>query len=129
MKLLVCGSRTMPRDQLNLVMAEIEILKPKSIICGGAKGADTLAAFAATLLRIPCEEFPADWDKHGKAAGPIRNQQMMEEKPDQVLAFHHVSGITPGTKDMVTRAVLAKVPVKVVTYGKVAPIKDHSQIP
>lgn len=43
---------------------------------------------AADDVPIDREQYPADWEKHGKAAGPIRNALMLEEgKPDLVLAF------------------------------------------
>ena len=52
--------------------------------------------------------FPADWDKYHKAAGHIRNQQMLTEgKPTLVLAFHHDLARSKGTKDMVRRALKA----------------------
>lgn len=71
------------------------------IIAGKARGADTLAIDWAVNNWIDFQEFPADWDKHGKAAGPIRNQQMLDEgKPDLVVAFPGGRG----TADMVRRA-------------------------
>lgn len=46
---------------------------------------------------------PADWKKHGKAAGPIRNQSMLtEHKPDLVIAFP--LGESKGTRDMIRKA-------------------------
>lgn len=58
---------------------------------------------------VPVRVFKADWDKHGKAAGPIRNQQMLDEgKPDLVLAF--AGG--KGTDDMCRRARAAGVEVR-----------------
>jgi len=52
--------------------------------------------------------FLANWRTHGKAAGPIRNQQMLDEgRPHLVVAF---PGGT-GTADMVRRAKAAGVPV------------------
>ena len=37
---------------------------------------------------MKCLAFPAEWKKHGKAAGPIRNRKMLQDgKPDLVLAF------------------------------------------
>jgi len=49
--------------------------------------------------------FPADWEKYGRAAGPIRNKQMiMEGKPDLVVAFHNNISKSRGTKNMVTQA-------------------------
>ncbi len=51
------------------------------------------------------DKFPAAWDKYGKAAGPIRNQQMIDEgRPDFVIAFHSNVGQSRGTMDMLCRA-------------------------
>jgi len=78
------------------------------IIQGGAKGADFLAKVYAKWVGWSCEEYPANWKKHGKAAGGIRNQQMLDEgKPDVVVAFP--GGI--GTADMIRRAKKAGVEV------------------
>jgi len=49
----------------------------------------------------------AEWEKHGKRAGPIRNRQMLELKPDGVVAFPG----DRGTRDMITAAQEAGVPV------------------
>lgn len=118
MRVLICGSRTMPWSCLDLVIQTVRALetKPTVIIEGAARGADTLARVCAIYEGIQVEEYRADWKTHGKAAGPIRNQQMLDSKPDLVIAFHPTSGITPGTRDMVSRASMAGVPVKVVTY-------------
>lgn len=59
-----------------------------TIISGGARGVDSAAIDFATVHFCKLEVFKADWNKHGKAAGPIRNQQMLDEgKPDLVVAF------------------------------------------
>ena len=116
MKLLVCGSRDMPEKHKGLVLEKIYALLPHEIISGGARGADKYAEEVAKHLNIPIIVMKADWNKHGKAAGPIRNQEMLDEKPDMVLAFYPKSGITKGTLDMVTRAKKAKVAVIEVQY-------------
>jgi hypothetical protein len=68
---------------------------------GGARGADALAKeWAKThpdIVRWGCK---AEWKKYGPAAGPLRNQRMLEWLPDLVVAF---SG-GKGTADMVRRA-------------------------
>lgn len=75
------------------------------IIEGGANGADELARGWAKANNVPCFTFRADWEKHGNAAVPIRNQQMLDEgMPDVVVAFPGGAG----TNDMVARA--GKVP-------------------
>ena len=79
----------------------------------GHAGADRLAARIWAALKRPAEAHPADWKKHGKAAGPIRNQEMLEAEGgiDLVIAF---PGGT-GTADMVRRAEKAKIEVLVVS--------------
>lgn len=58
------------------------------IIEGGAKGVDSVAYDFAVVNYCQIKEYPADWDKYGKAAGFIRNKQMLDEgKPDLVIAF------------------------------------------
>ena len=46
------------------------------VVSGGAKGADASGEAWAVAREIPVKVFPANWDKHGKAAGPIRNEEM-----------------------------------------------------
>ncbi len=83
-----------------------------TIIEGGAKGADFLARVWAKWRYLPFEEYPADWKTHGKGAGHIRNQQMIDEgKPDVGIGF---PGGT-GTADMTSR--LRKAGIKVIEVG------------
>lgn len=92
-----------------------------TIIHGAAPGADTLADLAAYELGYAREPYPANWDGYHKAAGPIRNQQMLDEgHPDVVIAFHENLAESKGTKDMVTRARKAGIPVIL------APIKEEA---
>jgi len=80
-----------------------------SIIAGGARGADTMAKHLAHAWNVPFRMFKADWNKHGKAAGPLRNQRMLDEgKPDLVVAFPGGRG----TADMVRRARAAGIEVR-----------------
>lgn len=71
------------------------------VIEGGARGADCMARMWATRNELRNDTHPANWDAYGPKAGPIRNQQMLDNaKPDLVVAF---SG-GRGTADMVRRA-------------------------
>jgi len=75
------------------------------IIAGGARGADTLAVRAARDCGLEFREYPAQWQRYGRSAGPIRNQQMIDmEKPQLVVAFHEDIDSSRGTRDMVARA-------------------------
>jgi len=111
MRVLVCGGRDY-RDwpaflaALDAAHAEQEI---EAVIHGCAKGADDMAATWASIeVGITELRFPANWKAHGRAAGPLRNQRMLDEgKPDLVLAFPGGRG----TADMVRRAEAAGVPV------------------
>ena len=81
------------------------------VIQGGARGADQIAREWCIARKIAYVNYPADWTVHGKAAGPIRNQQMIDRgRPDRVLAF---SG-GKGTADMIARANRAGVPVELI---------------
>lgn len=110
MKVLVCGGRDF-RDWalLRKVLDDLHETSPiTEIIEGGARGADALAGKWAKERNIPLRVFPANWDKYGGDAGPIRNLQMLEEgKPDFVVAFPG-SG---GTANMVGQARRAGIPM------------------
>lgn len=110
MRVLVCGGRDY-RDKTSLYR-ELDNLdchrSIDAVIHGGASGADTLAGIWAKEWGCQVSIYPADWQKHGRAAGPIRNQQMLDEgKPDLVVAFPGGNG----TADMVHRARVAGVRV------------------
>jgi hypothetical protein len=86
-----------------------------TVISGGAKGADSLAVRAAKHLGFVFREYYADWYRFGKAAGPLRNQRMLDlEDPDLVVAFHEDIDSSKGTKDMVRRALNRGVEVAIV---------------
>lgn len=84
-----------------------------TIISGKARGADSAAIDWAIVNWCPVLEFPADWKKHGRAAGPIRNQEMLDiGKPDLVIAFPGGDG----TADMVRRSKKAGIEVLEIKY-------------
>lgn len=109
-RILVCGSRA-ATDTVPVFSALTELANSRGIACliqGGAHGVDEMAGIWAVVNNIPVHVFRADWHKHGRAAGPLRNQRMLDEgKPDLVLAFPGGRG----TADMVRRAKAAGVTV------------------
>jgi len=110
-KVLVCGGRDF-NDPLTLGSWLGGIHKNHGpitlLIEGGARGADLMARKFAEWQNIPVKTFPADWDLHGKSAGPIRNKQMLNEgKPDLVVAFEGGRG----TANMVAQARTAGIKV------------------
>lgn len=109
MIILVCGSRKYSNESiLNFSLEDFERVhgKIKKLIQGGATGADSLAAKWARSCGIEVIEVRASWQLFGIAAGPIRNQKMLEYKPDYVIAFNGGRG----TQDMVLRAKRSGIP-------------------
>lgn len=96
-----------------------------TLIHGAALGADIMAAglvedsnlqYADSEYWTEILPFPADWNRYGKSAGYIRNQQMLDEgKPDMVLAFvDKPLEESKGTRNMVHLAKLAGLPTYVI---------------
>lgn len=81
-KVIVTGGRDY--EDYNMVADVLEFLNPEIVIQGGASGADKLAdEWASEFSKSITVE--ADWKTHGKAAGPIRNKQMLDSHPDAVV--------------------------------------------
>jgi len=118
MKLLVTGDRRW--SDYRLIEHWLTLLKPRLVIHGRAYGADRLAGQAAEALEIETISQAANWTRYGKAAGPLRNQQMIDKhKPTHVIAFHHDLTQSRGTRDMVKRSLTAKLkPLQVRGKGK-----------
>lgn len=113
-RVLICGSRFF--TDISAIKALIATFPPDTVIIhGAAPGADSYAAACARMAGLGVEAYPADWKQYGKAAGNIRNTQMLVEgKPDIVYAF--AGGPldkTKGTKNMVMQAREAGVEVEV----------------
>jgi len=120
MKVLVCGAaprrRTGDPGWTNRAAIRRELIKLPpltTIIEGEAEGADLLARDVAEELRFPVEPYPAEWKRYGRAAGPIRNRQMLDEgQPDLVLAFHANIAASTGTADMLGQAKKRGIPTR-----------------
>lgn len=104
MRILVCGDRNW--IDVQAIQRVLSAYPSGTIVIeGGAKGADRIANNIANELGFKVITFPANWKKFGRAAGPIRNQQMLDEgKPDRVIAFHHDLKKSRGTANMVKQA-------------------------
>ncbi len=132
MKVLVCGGRNfgaVPTDTPNYAMVEAirkarmeaEVLyanldrihkeRPITmIIHGAARGADTVAGEWARSRRVACKPYPADWKRHARAAGPLRNALMLTEKPELVVAARG----NAGTQDMINKSREAGIDVVII---------------
>lgn len=102
MRLIIAGSRTATRAD---VLAAIEASNAgegiAEVVCGDAPGADTEGALWADAKGIPVRHFPADWKRWGKAAGPMRNEEMAQNA-DALLAIW--DGQSKGTAHMIHMA-------------------------
>jgi YspA, cpYpsA-related SLOG family len=124
MRVLVCGDRNW-WDRATMLKHLMAIAKEQSqykgivvLIEGEARGADQMSAdIVSTELRDfgwRIEKFPANWTKYGKAAGPMRNEDMLNAEPDLVLAFHNDIKNSKGTAHMVKIARAKGIPVEVI---------------
>jgi len=103
-RVLVCGGRNydsadacnwLHKFALTDISEKLGILvrKVTVVIHGGASGADLGGAQWGEDINAKVLCFPANWKKHGKSAGPIRNKRMVEEgRPDVVIAFSGGAG-------------------------------------
>lgn len=107
--LFVTGSRDWnDRGAVAQVIAEV---RPALVVEGAARGADRIAGELAREAGIPVREFPAEWERYRRAAGPIRNGRMLEFLKDlrggghevDCAAFHPFLSESRGTSDMVGR--------------------------
>jgi hypothetical protein len=78
------------------------------VVCGEARGVDTLGKQWAIKNNIPVKSFPADWDKYGKAAGYVRNEQMSDYADSLIVVMYiedeHKMVGTRGTTHMLNIA-------------------------
>ena len=115
MKIIIAGSRNFTDykklcktcDHLLQYQTEIEI------VSGTARGADRLGEQYAREKGYPMKQFSADWNKYGKAAGPIRNQQMANYA-DALITFWN--GKSRGTKNMIDLAKEIGLKIRVFKY-------------
>ena len=126
-RVLVCGSRDF--NDYGLLTAKLDEIRnrlgdvPMRVVSGAARGADNLAAKWAHQRGVPCDEYPADWNRYGKSAGYRRNEQMLTEgDPHLVVAFPQ--GESRGTRQMMDIASKARVAVEEVDYQSRSTLTD-----
>lgn len=101
MKTIIAGSRDITDyDYVEKAIKESGF-NITEVVCRGARGVDTLGASWANTYGVPVKYFPANWDKYGRGAGPIRNKEMALYA-DALIALW--DGISKGTGDMIQQA-------------------------
>jgi hypothetical protein len=121
MKILICGDRNWD-NSFRMAEALKKILEGRDVdlvIEGEARGADTQGEIWARSKGIEVSAHPADWGQYGRAAGPIRNREMLKDKPDMVIAFHNHIAQSKGTKDMLKASMRENIECYLVTDSEI----------
>jgi hypothetical protein len=116
-RVLIFGSRDW--TDWKAIEREVRRLRPGTVVIhGDARGADKMAGHVARTEGFSVVPYPAKWTEFGKAAGPIRNQEMLDEgKPDRALCFHpdlDTQAPGSGSADMARRLEAAGIPYEVI---------------
>ena len=117
-KVIIAGGRQFSDYELlkakcDLFLQQKRVTHSIIIVSGTARGADSLGERYAHERGYAVEKYPADWEQHGKAAGPIRNAEMAENA-DALIAFW--DGQSKGTKSMINIAKTKGLGVRVISY-------------
>lgn len=121
--LAIVGSREFP--DLDRVRRLSGDLPPNAtIVSGGARGVDRLAAAAARRRGLRVIEYLAQWDRFGRRAGFLRNQQIVD-RCDRMVAFW--DGKSTGTHDAITRARAHHLPL-VIHRLRLAPLVGRVEV-
>ena len=111
MKVIVAGSRGIEDAEVVYRTIEESPFEITEVVSGTARGPDTLGENWAMAHNLPVKRIPAQWDTHGKKAGPIRNSTMAEYADALVAVW---DGESRGTKNMIKEAQSKGLPVHLV---------------
>lgn len=103
MKLIIAGSRKLDLDdakkKLNkFLFTFTEKYSIIEVVSGTATGADTIGEQWALSNNVKVNRMPAEWNKYGRAAGPIRNEEMGDYADAAVVLW---DGESRGSKHMI----------------------------
>jgi hypothetical protein len=99
MKVIVAGCRMFAnKDFLYEQMDQMYTGLISEVVCGMARGVDSLGRSWAIDRKIPVKEFPANWERYGKRAGILRNQQMADYADRAIIFWDYAS---KGTENMI----------------------------
>ena len=110
MKLIIAGGRDMfvGEELLKYAVGHYIKTQPNEIVSGGASGIDAAGERHAIYGNIDIKRFPANWDEHGRAAGPIRNREMAQYADELLLVW---DGKSRGSASMKKEMLMLKKPV------------------
>lgn len=98
MKVVIAGSRTITSKKALNDAIQASGYNITEVVSGKAFGVDTLGENWAIQNNVSIKQMPAQWNQHGRAAGPIRNRQMAEYSDAAIILW---DGESPGTKNMI----------------------------
>ena len=101
MRVIIAGSRTITDWKVLESAIAASKFHITLVISGHACGVDTLGEEWASKRNVPCDIYKANWDKFGRAAGPIRNSEMANAAEALLLIW---DGASVGSKDMLEKA-------------------------
>lgn len=102
MRIIIAGSRTVSETQVREALEWCPWIGfVTCVVSGGAKGADQFGEKWASENGLEIKQFLAEWDKHGKRAGPLRNKVMAENAHGLVAVW---DGSSRGTLSMIELA-------------------------
>lgn len=107
MKVIIAGSRNLENYLLVAQAMQRCGYDVTEVVCGCATGVDTLGERWARTNNIPVKEMPANWNRDGKAAGPIRNREMAKYADAAVIVW---DGKSAGTRNMIDEMIRHKKP-------------------
>ena len=102
MKVIIAGSRTIHDYALVVNAMQRCGFNVTEVVCGMATGIDRLGEQWAIANGITVKEMPADWNRHGRAAGPIRNRAMAKYADAAVIIW---DGKSRGSRNMVNEMI------------------------
>lgn len=113
MRVIIAGTRAV--SDVGLVARAVvdSGFEVTEVVSGGARGVDRLGEEWARSQGIPVRRFPADWDRYGRRAGPVRNQEMADYAEALIAIW---DGNSAGTRDMIGRARAKGIPVFIYKY-------------
>lgn len=117
-KVIIAGSRNfndynLLREKMDFYLSNRFGVQSIQIVSGTARGADRLGERYANERNLDIKRFPANWELHGRAAGYIRNKQMIEYA-DACVVFW--DGSSRGTESTINLAKQYNLPLRIVLY-------------
>ena len=134
-KIIIAGTRDFADETLpNKVLNETPF-KIHEVVSGGNAtwdrerkkyvGADYLGEVWARTHNLPLKIIAPDWNRMGRAAGPLRNEKMAKYADGAIVFWNEES---KGSKNMIDNMIQLGKPVQVVYYKKIKKENNNEEI-